>query len=74
MIAAGLGFGFLPEKTTKHAGVVARPIIESEFWREVSLVSVRGRRHLPAIGGMVREAMQKTWFGTRALGSSVAAE
>lgn len=74
MVAAGLGFGFPPENTAKHAGVVARPIIEPEFWREVSLISVRGRRHSPAIGVMVREAMQKTWFGTRAIGSSVAAE
>ncbi len=43
MIAAGLGFGFMPEHTAKHPGVVALPIIDPEFWREVNLVTVRGR-------------------------------
>ena len=71
MVAAGLGFGFLPENTARHDGVVARPIIEPEFWREVCLISVRGRPHSPAVGAMVREAMRKKWFGNRALGLGV---
>ena len=68
MVAAGLGFAFLPANSAKHAGVVALPIIEPEFWREVSLISVRGRPHSPAVGALVREAMNKRWFGERALG------
>jgi LysR family hydrogen peroxide-inducible transcriptional activator len=68
MVAAGLGFAFLPANSSKHTGVVALPIIEPEFWREVSLVSVRGRPHSPAVGAMVREAMNKKWFGANALG------
>jgi LysR family transcriptional regulator, hydrogen peroxide-inducible genes activator len=31
-------------------------------------VSVRGRPHSPAVGALVREAMNKKWFGGRALG------
>jgi hypothetical protein len=46
------------------------PIIEPEFWREVSLVSVRGRPHSPAVGALVREAMSKKWFGAKALGQA----
>ncbi len=74
MAAAGLGFGFLPEHSAKHPGVVALPIVEPEFWREVNLVSVRGRQHSPAVGAIVREAMQKEWFGKRATATRVAAE
>ena len=70
MVAAGLGFAFLPANSTKHSGVVALPIVEPEFWREVSLVSVRGRPHSPAVGALVREAMSKKWFGAKALGQA----
>ena len=45
MIAAGLGFGFMPEYSIPQSEVVARPLIEPEFWREVNLVTVRGRPH-----------------------------
>jgi DNA-binding transcriptional LysR family regulator len=68
MVAAGLGFAFLPANSAKYAGVVALPIVEPEFWREVNLVSVRGRPHSPAVGALVREAMSKKWFGSKALG------
>lgn len=62
MIAAGLGFGFMPQHSVNHPGVVGLPITEPEFWREVNLVTVRGRRHSPAVGALVREAVQKKWF------------
>jgi DNA-binding transcriptional LysR family regulator len=65
MVAAGLGFAFMPINMVKHPGVVALPIVEPEFWRQVSLVSVRGRRYSPAVGSLVREAMRKSWFGHR---------
>jgi LysR family hydrogen peroxide-inducible transcriptional activator len=68
MVAAGLGFGFLPANSVRHSGVVALPIIEPEFWRNVNLVSVRGRPHSPAVGALVREATRKKWFGQQAIG------
>lgn len=68
MVAAGLGFGFLPANSAKHPGVVALPIVEPEFWRDVNLVSMRGRPHSPAVGAMVREAMRKKWFGRAVIG------
>jgi len=46
-----LGFAFMPANAVKHAGVVALPLVEPEFWRRVNLVTVRGRRHSP--GGRV---------------------
>src|SRR5262249_3201924 len=45
MCAKGMGFGFLPEYCVNHPGVVARPVAEPEIWREVNIVTVRGRPH-----------------------------
>ncbi len=70
MIAAGLGFGFMPANAVRHPGVVGVPVVEPEFWRQVNLVSVRGRRHSPGVGALVREAMQKRWFGERAIAAA----
>lgn len=67
MIAAGLGFGFMPEYSVNHPGVVARRLVDPEFWREVNLVTVRGRPHSPAVGAFVREAMRSPWIGRPAL-------
>jgi DNA-binding transcriptional LysR family regulator len=65
MVAAGLGFAFMPANAVKHPGVIGLPVVEPEFWRQVGLVSVRGRRYSPAVGSLVREAMRKIWFGKR---------
>ena len=72
MIRSGLGFGFMPENCVTDSSVVARPLIEPEFWRVVNLVTVRGRPHSPAVGALVREAMRVKWHGAPAI--SVAAE
>jgi len=61
MVASGLGFGFMPERCARHPGVVARPLIEPEFWREVSLVTVRGRPHSPSVSALAREAVHANW-------------
>lgn len=74
MIAAGLGFGFMPEFCIDRSDVVARPAIDPEFWREVNLVTVRGRPHSPAVGAFVREAMRTQWLGQTAIAARKAAE
>ena len=67
MAAAGLGFAFMSQYSiTEQSDVVVRPLIEPEFWREVNLVTVRGRPHSPAIGALVREAMRTQWTGESA--------
>jgi DNA-binding transcriptional LysR family regulator len=68
MVAASLGFAFMPRYSIPERGdIVVRPLVEPEFWREVSLVTVRGRPHSPAIGALVREAMGTRWLGADAL-------
>jgi len=72
MVAAGLGFAFMPTNAVKHPDVVALPVIEPEFWRVVNLVTVRGRPHSAGVGALVREAMRKRWFGHKALAARLA--
>jgi LysR family transcriptional regulator, hydrogen peroxide-inducible genes activator len=72
MVAAGLGFAFMPANAVKHPGVVALPVVEPEFWRQVNLVTVRGRPYSPGVGALVREAMRKKWFGNKAIAARLA--
>lgn len=74
MAAAGLGYAFMPLSCVSHPGVVAKPLVEPEFWREVNLVTVRGRPHSPAVGALVREAMRANWLGEQAISARRAAE
>ena len=67
MAAAGLGYAFMPALCVDHPGVVARALIEPEIWREIALVTVRGRPHSPGVGALVQEAMRLPWVGKPAL-------
>ena len=72
MVAAGLGFAFMPANAVTHPDVVALPMVEPEFSRVVNLVTVRGRPYSPGVGALVREAMRKKWFGDKALAAQFA--
>ncbi|HVY87424.1 MAG TPA: LysR family transcriptional regulator [Hyphomonadaceae bacterium] len=61
MIKAGLGWGFFPEYSSFPAGVAVRPLMEPMFQRTISLVTVRGRPHSPAVGAFVRGARTHRW-------------
>lgn len=74
MVAAGLGFAFMPTNAVTHPDVLALPVVEPEFWRVVSLVTVRGRPYSPGVGALVQEAMRKKWFGEKALAARRAEE
>ena len=67
MVASGIGWAFMPKYSVNHPGVLGLPVVEPEFWREVNMVTVRGRPHAPPVGALVREAMRITWFGEKTL-------
>lgn len=67
MAAAGLGYAFMPALCVNHPGVVARPLTEPEIWREVAIVTVRGRPHSAGVGALMQEAMRTRWAGRPAL-------
>jgi LysR family transcriptional regulator, hydrogen peroxide-inducible genes activator len=67
MIASGFGFGFFPKYSIEHPGVVAIPLVDPEFWREVCLTTVKGRPYTQAVGALVHEAMRSSWSDNVAL-------
>jgi len=61
MVLAGLGFTYIPEYAVTVPGLQLRPLVEPEVHRTVSLVTVRGRPHSPAVGAFVRAAKSYRW-------------
>jgi LysR family hydrogen peroxide-inducible transcriptional activator len=49
MFMAGMGICFTPEFSPVLPGLAMRPVIEPEIVREVSLVTMAGRRFSPAV-------------------------
>jgi len=62
MVASGFGFGFFPAYSISNPAVVARPLVNPEFWREISLTTVKGRPYSRAVGALVHEAMRSAWL------------
>ncbi len=61
MIKAGLGVGYFPEFAVKDPDIILKPLVEPAFSRTVSLVTVRGRPHSPAVGAFVKQARLEKW-------------
>ena len=62
MVAAGMGFSCMPHQIIDHPGVIAKPLTDPELWREVSLVTVRGRQYSPAVNVLVQAATTAKWL------------
>lgn len=67
MIRSGMGWGFFPESFVFPSDVAMRPLVEPEFSRTVSLVTVRGRPHSPAVGALVKATRSFGWANAPAL-------
>lgn len=63
MVVAGLGCSIMPEFLPTLDGVGMRPLTDPEIARTVSLATVAGRRHGPALAAMVRLAARYPWPG-----------
>jgi DNA-binding transcriptional LysR family regulator len=61
MVAAGLGICFIPEFSVTVPGVMVRPVVDPEIWREICLVSVAGRRMSPAEAALVKTLREHRW-------------
>jgi DNA-binding transcriptional LysR family regulator len=61
MVLAGLGCTVMPEFLPLLPGIATRPLVEPEIERTISLVTVAGRRHSPAVGALVRLAKHYPW-------------
>jgi len=61
MIRANMGWGFFPEFCTIPDDLPVRHLIDPIFDRSVSLVTMRGRPHSPAVGAFVRAVSKHNW-------------
>ncbi len=61
MVMAGMGICFMPEFSPVLPGLHTRRVIEPEVVREVSLVTVSGRRFSPAVATFVRALKAYKW-------------
>jgi len=61
MVAAGMGICFLPQYSVTIPGVQTRPFIDPPVIREVSLVTIAGRRFSPAIAAFVKAVKGYKW-------------
>ena len=61
MVAAGCGITIMPENMHLGHGTLARPLIEPELERDVSLVTVAGRPYEPSVQHLVRAIRAYQW-------------
>ncbi len=61
MIRAGMGWGFFPEYCAIPDDLPVRPLIDPQFDRTISLMTMRGRPHSPAVGAFVRAVSAHNW-------------
>jgi LysR family transcriptional regulator, hydrogen peroxide-inducible genes activator len=61
MVMAGIGIAFMPEYSIILQGLQTRPLIEPEVVRDVSLVTVAGRRFSPAVAAFVKAIKAYPW-------------
>lgn len=66
MVASGLGITVMPEFTHTGVATVARPLVDPDLLRQLSLVTVAGRRHEPAAALFVRTIRAHLWQGEQA--------
>ena len=61
MVAAGMGFAFMPECSVTHQGVLGRPLVDPEVSRSIHLVRMPGRKLTPAATAFMREVSSFNW-------------
>lgn len=61
MVTAGLGVCMLPEFSATIPGMVLRPLVNPPVTRQVSLVTLSGRRFSPAVKAFIQAAKTYKW-------------
>ena len=61
MVMAGMGICFMPEYSVVVLGLQTRRVVEPDVVREVSVVTVAGRRFSPAVAAFVRAIKAYPW-------------
>ncbi len=61
MVLARVGCTVMPEFLPSLEGVLMRPVVDPQISRTVSLVTVAGRQHTPAVAQIMRLAQTYSW-------------
>jgi DNA-binding transcriptional LysR family regulator len=61
MVAAKIGFAFMPEYSVTDRDMIRRPLVDPALSRTISLVTKRGRRHPPALAAFIETARSQRW-------------
>src|SRR6516164_1547757 len=61
MVASRLGITVMPEFTHTDVATAARPIVDPDLFRELSLVTVAGRRYERAVASLLRAIRTHSW-------------
>jgi DNA-binding transcriptional LysR family regulator len=64
MVMAKIGFALMPEYSVTHPASIHRPLIDPVVERTISLITVPGRKHSPAVAAFVRHIRAYRWNGT----------
>jgi DNA-binding transcriptional LysR family regulator len=63
MVLARIGFAFMPEYSVSLPGLLQRPLVDPVVERSISLITMPGRPHSPAVSAFVRAAKRFAWPG-----------
>ena len=61
MVMANVGFAFMPEYSVTHPDSIRRPLVDPTVERTISLITVPGRKHSPAVAAFIRTIRTHTW-------------
>jgi DNA-binding transcriptional LysR family regulator len=61
MVMAKVGFAFMPEYSITHPDSIRRPLVDPEVTRTISLITVPGRKHAPAVAAFIRTIRAYKW-------------
>lgn len=62
MVAANLGFAFMPEHSITHPGTLQRPLTDPPVARAIALATMPGRPQAPGVGAFLRAARRHAWL------------
>lgn len=61
MVMANIGFAFMPEYSVTHPDSIRRPLVDPAVGRTISLITVPGRKHSPAVTAFIRTVRTHRW-------------
>ncbi len=61
MVMANIGFAFMPEYSVTHPDSVRRPLVDPTVERTISLITMPGRKHSPAVAAFIRTIRAHRW-------------